>query len=72
MEALIIETEDQYQHYLAEVAQLAARDPDIQSAEGGRLELLAKLVEEYEKERFKFAKPDLDYPCAAVWWGSRL
>ena len=36
---------------------LAARDPEPDSADGGRLELLAKLVEDYEKARFKFRKP---------------
>jgi HTH-type transcriptional regulator / antitoxin HigA len=58
MEPRIIKTEEQYQRYLAEVAKLAARDPDLQSKEGGRLELLAKLIEDYEKERYKFQKPD--------------
>jgi len=58
MEPRIIKTEEQYQSYLDEVGKLAARDPDLQSKEGGRLELLAKLVEDYEKERFKFQRPD--------------
>ncbi len=58
METRIIKTEKQYRRYLAEVARLAARDPELRSKEGGRLELLAKLIEDYEKERFKFQKPD--------------
>ncbi len=58
MEPRIIKTEDQYQHALAEVERLAAMDPDLKSKEGTRLELLAKLVEDYEKDRFKFAKAD--------------
>jgi HTH-type transcriptional regulator/antitoxin HigA len=58
MEPRIIKSADQYQRYLSEAARLAARDPDPRSREGGRLELLAKLVEDYEKERFKFEKPD--------------
>ncbi|HEV7800832.1 MAG TPA: transcriptional regulator [Burkholderiales bacterium] len=33
-------------------------DPDPATAEGARLELLAKLVEDYELQRFKFKKPD--------------
>src|SRR5207237_10752811 len=37
---------------------LAALDQDPRIAEGARLELLAKLVEDYEKEHFKFRKPD--------------
>ncbi len=40
------------------MAQLAARDPDLKSKDGGQLELLAKLIEDYEKERFKFRKPE--------------
>jgi HTH-type transcriptional regulator/antitoxin HigA len=58
MEPRIIKTEEQYQRYLAEVATLAARDPDLHSKEGGRLELLAKLIEDYEKEQYRFQKPD--------------
>jgi HTH-type transcriptional regulator / antitoxin HigA len=57
MEPRIIKTEEQYRRALAEVERLAAQDPDSDSAEGGRLELLAKLVEDYEKARFKFSKP---------------
>jgi HTH-type transcriptional regulator/antitoxin HigA len=58
MEPRIIKTEEQYQSYLEEVGKLAARDPDLHSKDGGRLELLAKLIEDYEKERFKFKRPD--------------
>jgi HTH-type transcriptional regulator / antitoxin HigA len=54
----IIKTEDQYRTYLAEVDRLATEDPALGTPEGDRLELLAKLVEDYEKERFKFQKPD--------------
>ena len=57
MEPRIIKTEDQYRRYLGEVERLAAQDPDLDSAKGGRLELLAKLVEDYEKARFRFRKP---------------
>ena len=57
MELRIIKTEEQYQRYLIEVERLAAHDPDPASENGGRLELLAKLVEVYEKARFKFRKP---------------
>lgn len=57
MELRIIKTQEQYQRALSEVERLAAQDPDAGSAEGARLELLAKLVEDYEKERFKFRKP---------------
>lgn len=58
MEPRIVKTDEQYQRYLREVEQLAAQDPDADSREGGRLELLAKLVEDYEKERFPFKSPD--------------
>jgi HTH-type transcriptional regulator/antitoxin HigA len=57
MEPRIIKTDEQYRHALEEVERLAAEDPDSDSAEGARLELLAKLVEDYEKARFKFRKP---------------
>ncbi|MBI3916548.1 MAG: helix-turn-helix domain-containing protein [Betaproteobacteria bacterium] len=58
LEAKIIKTEDQYRAYLAEVDRLAADDPVPGTADGDRLELLAKLVEDYEKERFRFRRPD--------------
>lgn len=58
MEARIIKTDEQYRRYLAEVEGLATADPDPESPEGTRLELLAKLVEDYERERFAFEKPD--------------
>ena len=58
IEPKIIKTEEQYKAYLAEVDRLAADDPAPGSPDGDRLELLAKLVEDYEKERFKFARPD--------------
>ena len=58
MEIRIIKTKQQYRRYLEEVDRLVSLDPDPHTAEGGRLELLAKLVEDYEKERFKFRRPD--------------
>ena len=58
LEPRIIKTDDQYRHFLAEVERLTALDPDVDSAGGVRLELLAKLVEDYEKSRFTFARPD--------------
>ncbi|MEK7716181.1 MAG: hypothetical protein AAB322_00330 [Pseudomonadota bacterium] len=57
MEPRIVKTEDQYRRYLNEVGRLAAQDPHPDSMDGARLELLAKLVEDYEKARFKFRKP---------------
>ena len=58
MELRIIKTQQQYHRYLDEARRLARRDPDPETSEGARLELLAKLVEDYEKERFHFRKPD--------------
>ena len=58
LEPKIIKTEDQYRAYLTEVERLAADDPTLGTADGDRLELLAKLVEDYEKARFPFRRPD--------------
>ncbi len=58
IELKIIKSAEQYKAYLAEVDRLAADDPAIGTPAGDRLELLAKLVEDYEKERYKFARPD--------------
>lgn len=58
MEPRIIKTDDHYRRYLAEVEKLAAQDPEPESAAGTRLELLAKLVEDYEKTRYVFDRPD--------------
>ncbi|OGA48066.1 MAG: hypothetical protein A3F74_14415 [Betaproteobacteria bacterium RIFCSPLOWO2_12_FULL_62_58] len=63
MEPRIVKTEEQYRNYLAEVENLAAEDPVPGTPDGDRLELLAKLVEDYEKERFKFDRPD---PIGAI------
>lgn len=58
MDIRIIKTEEKYRQALDEVARLAEKDPAPESADGARLELLAKLVEDYEKEKFVFNKPD--------------
>ena len=63
MEPKIIKTEKQSQTYVADVERLAAEDPLPRTADGDRLELLAKLVEDYEKERFQFGRPD---PISAI------
>jgi len=54
----IIKTKAQHKAALEEVARLAQLDPAPESSDGPRLELLAKLVEDYEAGRFVFAKPD--------------
>lgn len=58
VEPRIIKSEEQYRDYLAQVETLAAEDPSHDSPEGARLELLAKLVEDYEKARCEFGRPD--------------
>ena len=63
MNPRIIKSEQQHREALAEVERLAANDPAMGSAEGDRLELLAKLVEDYEKQKFSFARPD---PLSAI------
>ena len=63
MDPRIIKTEDQHRKALAEVERLAMEDPPLGSFDGDKLELLAKLVEDYEKERFEFARPD---PLSAI------
>jgi HTH-type transcriptional regulator/antitoxin HigA len=58
MEPRIIKSEEQYQLYLQQIEALALDDPPSDSPAGERLELLAKLVEDYEKACFEFARPD--------------
>jgi HTH-type transcriptional regulator / antitoxin HigA len=58
IEPKIIKTEKQHRLYLAEVERLAMGDPAPGTRDGDRLELLAKLVEDYEKQRFEFGRPD--------------
>src|SRR5690349_2805009 len=58
MEPRIIKTEEQHRRYLEEARRLAKGDPAPESEDGARLELLAKLVEDYERERIRFRKPD--------------
>jgi len=58
MEPKIIKTEKQYRTTLAVVERLASDDPVPGTPDGDRLELFAKLVEDYEKVRFAFDRPD--------------
>jgi HTH-type transcriptional regulator/antitoxin HigA len=67
MEPRIIKTDEQHRLYLREVERLAVNDPDPATAEGARLELLAKLVEDYELQRFKFKKPDPLMQSSSAW-----
>ena len=63
MDPRIIKTEQQHRDAVAEIERLAADDPLMDSPDGDRLELLAKLVEDYEKQRFAFSRPD---PLSAI------
>lgn len=58
MDIRIIKTEAHYRKAVDEVTRLAEKDPIADSSDGARLELLAKLVDDYEKDRFSFSKPD--------------
>lgn len=58
MELRIIKTDEQHRRYLEEARRLAKGDPEPETRDGARLELLAKLIDDYERERFKFRKPD--------------
>ena len=51
---------------LEEAQRLAKGDPEAGSKNGARLELLAKLVDDYERERFKFRKPDTEITKAKI------
>ena len=57
MEPRIIKTKTRHRQALAEVERLALDDPPRGSPDGCKLELLAKLVEDYEKGRFPFTQP---------------
>jgi HTH-type transcriptional regulator/antitoxin HigA len=54
----ILKTKAQHKAALEEITRLARLDPEPESDDGLRLELLAKLIEDYESARFAFAKPD--------------
>ena len=58
IEPKIIKTNKEYRNFLAEVKRLIGQDPALGTPDGDRLELLAKLVEDYEREQFRFEKPD--------------
>lgn len=58
LEPSLIKTDEQYRRALEAVERLAAEDPPADSPAGARLELWAKLVEDYEKTRYPFAQPD--------------
>lgn len=53
-----IRTDAEYRHCRTEVNRMVVDDPEPGTPDGDRLLLLAKLVEDYEKERFRFRCPD--------------
>jgi antitoxin component HigA of HigAB toxin-antitoxin module len=59
----VIKTEEQYHRYVAEAKQLTDNGMKPGSAEADRLELLVKLIENYERERFMNHHPD---PISAI------
>jgi len=58
MEARIIRTPEEYKGSLAEVERLIALDPNPGTSEAELLDVLAMLVETYEKQQFPFETPD--------------
>ena len=48
-ELSVIKSDTQYRAYLGEIGRLMMLDPEPTTAEGRRLELLALIVETYEK-----------------------
>ncbi len=57
-EIAVVKTDAQYRDYVSEIGTLVALDPDPSTPEGKRLELLALLVESYEKERYRIPLPN--------------
>lgn len=58
MEIHPIRTKKDYRAALSEVSVLVDLDPSPRSPEGERLEVLATLVEAYEKKHFPIGAPD--------------
>src|ERR1700733_4411010 len=58
MEIRVIRSKEEHQKALNEVERLVLKDPATQTAEGDRLELLALLIEDYEKKAFPIDTPD--------------
>ena len=53
-----IRTEDDYRAALNEVSALVELDPELDSPEGERLDVMATLVEAYEKKHYPMEAPD--------------
>ncbi len=63
MNLRIIRSSEDYQQAVTTVNQLVMQDPEQNSPEGEKLELLALLIEDYEKKHFNFDTPD---PVSAI------
>src|SRR5688572_26829693 len=63
MELKVIKTEEQYRDYVGEAKRLTDEGIQPGSPEADRLELLVKLVESYERDRFRTHHPD---PISAI------
>lgn len=63
MDIKAIRSKSDYDATLLEVERLAAADPDPESPEGHRLEVLGTLLSVYESDRFPISKPD---PLVAI------
>ena len=59
----VIKTTDEYQSMLSRVTELALLDPVAESVEGGELEVLSVLLEEYERRKYPLSPPS---PLAAI------
>ena len=58
MSVQVIKNKTQHEKYFLELERLIALDPESGTSEADRLELLATLVEKYEKEYFPIDRPD--------------
>jgi HTH-type transcriptional regulator/antitoxin HigA len=58
MDARILKTDNEYQTALRETERLVAIDPNLESKDADRLELLTLLIEDYEKRAFLFDEVD--------------
>lgn len=54
----VIKTDAEHQEALAEIERLIELDPELNTPNGNKLELLALLVQQYESERFPIDLPD--------------
>jgi HTH-type transcriptional regulator/antitoxin HigA len=63
MDLKVIKSEEQYSNYVALARQLADNGIAAGSPEADRLELLTRLIDEYERDRFRLQYPD---PISAI------